>query len=698
MNKKIDTEKCESFIDDLISKMTLEQKVLQLQQVSANCVGEKKFWEFVDKGAGSFLHVLGKDLPKAKKKMKNADKIPAIYGIDAIHGHALHNGATVFPSQLSMACSWNPKMVEEMGVATASEVASDGIEWMFSPVLCLGRDLRWGRVDETFGEDPYLVGELGAAIVRGYEKAGNVIACAKHYLGYGEATGGMDSYDTEVTERKIREVFLPPFKKAIDAGCSSIMTAYGSIDGTPITASHRLMTEILRDELGFDGFVVTDWCNVEHMVNDQKVFPSNYESSVACINAGNDMCMNSPDFYPSIVKAVKNGDVTEETLNDRVRNVLRVKYRLGMFENNRKQRNTIGAEKHKKLNHAIAKESLVLLENNGVLPLKKSTDKIGVYGLNATDVHNTYGDWTFYTHPDLNLNATPLSEAYTVWEGMKVVFGEGSLFYNQGYDFNGNIFELQACDTAVVVLGDNFTHNGECHDRQGIEVEKNQIEMLKRLRKLCKNIIVVMICGKPLLLDEVKENSDAIIMAFNPGGRGGLAIAEMINGDFSPSGKLPISIPHRSGQIPCYYNRLPGWHAWKYVDSPAGNAYDFGDGLSYTKFDYAEIKVSSKKLREGKSVTISGKITNNGDYDGAEIVQLYYRDVVSSVITPVKNLCGFKKIFLKKGETKNFSFKIKPEDLSLVNANCERVTEKGKFQLFVGANLKNLTVLEIEYV
>lgn len=698
MRKMKNERECEKFIDGIIADMTVEEKVLQLQQVSANCVGQEKFWRFVEDGAGSFLHVLGEDIEKSRKRMKKLGKIPPIYGIDAIHGHALHNGATVFPTQLAMACSWNEKLVEEVGVATADEVASDGIDWVFSPVLCLARDLRWGRVNETFGEDPYLVGQLGSAIIRGYEKKGKVLACAKHYLGYGEATGGMDSYDTEVTERKIREVFLPPFKKAVEAGCSSIMTAYGSIDGTPVTASKRIMTEILRDELGFDGFVVTDWCNVEHMVNDQHVFEDTYQSSVACINAGNDICMNSPDFYPSVVKAVKNGDVSEETLNERVRNVLRVKYRLGLFNGTKRKHDTIACEKHKKLNHEIARQSLVLLENNGTLPLKTFTGKIGVFGFNADNVHNTYGDWTFFSHPNPNPNAVPMSEAITVLKGMQSAFGEGNVFYEKGYDFEGNCFDVTPCEVAIAVLGDAHWQNGECRDRQGIEMEQNQIEMLKKLRESCKKVIAVVVSGKPLLLEEVKKNCDALILAFNPGGRGGLAVAELIKGEYCPSGKLPISFPYKSGQIPCYYNMLPGWHARKYADCPVGVLYSFGDGLSYTKFVYSDVKVSSKKLKAGKKITVSGIIENAGDYDGYEIVQLYYRDVVSSVITPVRNLCGYQKIFLKKGEKKKFTFKLTPEMLSLVNANCERVTEKGKFKLFVGTNVKENTELEIEYV
>ena len=405
----------EKKIDEIIEKMSLEEKILQMFQMD-DSAHKEAFPELSKLGIGSYLSIMGEDVQKLREKAKRTKSaVPPIFGIDAIHGHSLKNGATIFPSQLAMACSWNEELVEKAAEATAKEVNADGLDWVFSPVLCIARDTRWGRVDETFGEDPYLIGKLGAAMVRGYEKDGLVVSCAKHYIGYGEATGGRDSYDTEVTMRKVRETFLPPFKEAVDAGTSTVMTAYGTLDGTPMTAHKELLTDILRGELGFDGFVVTDYLNYKLISTKHRVAENAGEAARLGITAGNDMSMNAVSFIGAAIDEVKNGNIPEEAVNEAVRRILRVKAALGLFdEKERMPESVIACKEHIELNRRLTRESLVLLKNNGVLPIKNSPAKIAVIGPNADNIENQYGDWTFTNHrpKEEAYRALPICRAY----------------------------------------------------------------------------------------------------------------------------------------------------------------------------------------------------------------------------------------------------------------------------------------------
>ncbi|MGN0150195.1 MAG: glycoside hydrolase family 3 N-terminal domain-containing protein [Clostridia bacterium] len=682
----------------LLSMMTPEEKIAQMAQISYNVVSAEEYERFQKLGIGSFLHVLGQDTAKIKEQAAQTRlKIPPIFGIDAIHGHSLLNGATIFPSQLAMSCSFNTDLIREMGRVTAKEVAADGLDWIFSPVLCIARDLRWGRVDETFGEDSYLIGELGAAIIDGYQCDNLIIACAKHYLGYGEATGGRDAYDTEVTERKIREVFLPPFKRACDADCGSVMTAYGSIDATPLTANNDILRKMLKEECGFEGFVVTDWENVRALMTNQKVAKSIKDASKMAVEAGNDMSMNTPKFYDCMCELVNEGRIDMKYIDDAVRRILKVKFKLGLFDKKEKiSRDVIGCSEHRKINMEITRESLVLLENkNNILPLKNGDIKtIAVIGPNADDIQAQYGDWTYFSHPEPKENVVPENDYYTVLRGMKTIFADCDILYNKGCDVmdssNESIEEAAALaeksDIVVAVVGDCLKQYGEFRDRADLELSGAQLDLLKRLKKTGKPLICVLINGKPLCIEWLKDNCDALIEAFNSGDLGGLAVAEMLAGKFNPSGKLSISFPRHSAQTPCYYNQYEGWHGGRYMDVEAGNVYDFGYGMSYSDFVYDNIRLSKNEIDKNESVIVSVDIKNNSDIDGKEIVQLYINDVVSSIMTPVKQLRGFKKVLIKAGETKTVTMNINPEDLSLINKNCERIVESGEFEIMVGSS------------
>jgi len=700
-------------VEEILSKMSLEDKVAQMLQLSANANPADIFEKFKSEGKlGSYLHVLGHETDSFLESAAQTDlKVPPIFGIDAIHGHALLKSATVFPSQLAMACSWDDNMVEKVGEVTADEVAADGLSWVFSPVLCIGRDLRWGRIAETFGEDAELISRLGAAIIRGYQKNGNVAACAKHYLGYGEATGGRDSYDTEITERKAREIFLRPFKAAVDAGCMTFMTAYGSIDGESLTVSHRYLTEILKDEYGFDGFVVTDWENFRSTVNGQKLFESMDDACVAGVVAGNDMSMNSNEFYAALVNAAREGRISVDVLDNAVRRILAVKDRLGLLDGEKKtslSRDIIGCDAHQAFNYEVAVKSAVLLKNNGALPLV-GAKKIAVLGPNATDVRAQYGDWTYFSHPNPQPNETAKECTYTVLKGMQEAYSDSEIVYAKGCSVVGAedvatsdawmdeaLAVAAEADASVIVIGDILDQNGETKDRANLVLSGRQIELVKRVKALGKTVIVVLVNGKPLELCEVEKYADAIVETFNSGDMGGLAVANLIKGKENFSGKLPISFPYSSAALPCYYNQYDYWHhTQKYIDVPKGSPYPFGFGLSYSSFVYGDLSLDKNVLKRGERACLTVEIKNDSAVDGEETVQLYFKDKICKILTPIRTLIDYKKASVPAGESRVVTFEVDTEKLGYYNRDCEYCVDAGEFALYVsgdGRNFKEITL------
>lgn len=704
---------------DLLSHMTLEEKVGQMMQISYTMVPleEAEVWAG-QKGAGSFLHVLGKNADHLQEiALSSRLGIPLIFGIDAIHGHGLLNGATIFPSQLGMSCSWNPALIEKAGRVTAREVAADGLHWTFSPVLCIGRDLRWGRIGETFGEDSYLIGVLAAAIIKGYQgnklsDPDSILACAKHYLAYGESTGGRDAYDTEVSYRKIREVFLPPFKKAVEAGCATFMTGYQSIDGTPMTSNEKMLRKVLKEELGFEGFVVTDWSNVDNLVTRQHVSADIYDASKKAIQAGNDMIMVSNDFYEAVINMTKAGNIPEALVNDAAGRILSAKFALGLFDAKKRsgyvKRDVIACKEHEAINMDLTRESLVLLKNdNNVLPLnsKLPVKKIAVIGPNADHLNSQYGDWTFFTHPNNNTQATPNFEYYTMRGGITELAATKGIetVYHKGCESleedESNIPEAVAaaknCDVIVAVVGDCVILNGEFRDRATLDLKGSQQKLLEELKATGKPLIVVLVNGKPLSIPWIAENADAIVETFNSGTLGGKALAELLFGEFNPLGKLTISFPYHSGQSPIYYNQLPGWHSPKYVDLTTIDAlYSFGYGLSYTSYSYSNLVLSTKSCGKDSVIKVSVDVTNTGECVGTEIVQLYVNDKVSSVLTPIKELKGFERVSLKPGETKTVIMTLSISDLAIVTPDEEYVVEAGQFEIMVGPDSRDCSLLK----
>ena len=722
-------------VEELIQQMTLEEKVAQMMQIPYSVVGREESLRWARLGVGSFLHVLGDDAREVQKTAMEQSRlgIPVIFGIDAIHGHGLKHEGTIFPSQLAAACSWDPAVVEEMGRVTAREVATDGLHWTFSPVLCLGRDTRWGRVDETFGEDPYLAGELGAAIVKGYQgdsldAPDSILACAKHYIGYGEAVGARDAVDTQMTYRKLREVFLPPFQRAIEAGCVTIMTAYGSIDGLPFTADRKTMKEILRDDAGFDGFVVTDWNNCESLMTQQFVAADLEEAAVLSANAGNDMIMSTLGFYEAAIKAVNAGKLDVAVVDEAVRHILTMKFRMNLFEKPEKigVPGCFGCQEHLDATLRAARRSITLLKNEGVLPIK-AAKKVAVIGQNADDLNSQYGDWTYFTHPSAHEPRPPRRPYVTIKEGfealcaqhgMECVYHIGcgvkdpvpaptgpalkdpvaetirQLSYRRSLipdDIPGAVEMAKDADHIVLVVGDMIDQFGEYKDRANLELSGRQMELYRTLRALNIPLTVVLVASKPLCIPEIAATADAVICAFNGGMFGGQAVAEAAFGCINPSGRLPISFPQHSGQVPVYYNALPGWHGGKYMDLLGVPVYTFGEGMGYSPFTYANLAFDPDTL----IATVD--VTNAGTMAGEEVVQVYMHDVVASVIRPVKQLIAFAHVTLEPGETKAVSIQLKKADFSLINRDEQRVVEPGAFDLMVGHSAKDADLLKIRF-
>lgn len=704
----------EERVEDLLDRMTLEEKVGQMVQGRANPDGET--W-LKEQHAGSLLHTVHPKQCEALQTMAMESRlgIPLLLAIDAIHGHAFHKGATIFPTQLTLSCSWDTSHGEAMGRITAKELTPLGIHWTFSPVFCLARDLRWGRINETSGEDPWLDGLMGSAIVRGYqqgEEGERVLACAKHFAGYSETFGGRDSSEAPLSHRRMRSVFLPAFQQAVAAGCHTVMTAYQAIDGLPCVINRWLLHDILRDEWGFEGIVVTDWDNVGRAVAEQRVAETVEDAAVLAVRAGNDMMMMTEGFHAGAVAAVRNGKLDEALIDHACGNVLRLKFRLGLFENPRlpdldKAATVVGCGAHRAAALQAARDSLVLLKNSDTLPLASTPGRLAVVGPNAHDVRALLGDWSFSADQDCLVDDTPPvpEKGYivTVLDGVCELAGDGcEVSYARGCDvmdpseaeIDQAVVIARKADTIIAVLGDTVDNTGETRDRANLDLSGGQKALLKALADLDKPLVVVLVCGKPLTIPDVHEHADAILLAHNPGMDGGKAVAEALFGHINPGGKVTISWPKSVGQQPVYYNALPGEHnPHGYIDSDMTPLYPFGHGLSYTTFAYDNLRVQTPDLSAGEPLVCSVDVTNTGPRDGVEITQAYINDLVSSVTTPGMELKAFSRNLLKAGESRTIRMEIPFERLGLINAENRRVVEPGEFELMVGGSSRREDLL-----
>lgn len=728
-------------VADLLGRMTLEEKIGQMMQLDGGR-GDLKELIF-NQQVGSLLHCQNELAAKAiDLAAETRLGIPVLFGDDCIHGHSFHHGATIFPTQLAMASSWNTELIEEAARITAREVRLTGLKWTFSPVLCITRDLRWGRVGETFGEDPFLIGEFGCAMIRGYQGKGlddpeAILACSKHYAGYSETQGGRDASEADLSRRKLLSFFLPPFERAAKEGCLSYMTGYQSIDGVPSTANRWLLNDLLKEQWGFRGILVTDWDNVGRMHWEQKIVPNMKEAAALAIRSGNDLIMATPGFYEAALEACREGLVQESEIDAIVERLLALKFKLGLFEDPGKpdleqQAIVISCEAHRATNEEIARQSLVLLRNDGILPLEKSySRKIAVIGPNADDAQTQLGDWAGASgQVEWIFDGHPRECTVTVLDGIKALAGNDcEVTYASGahiaktvkqadnaYDdgqVKGPTWELanpdkemiheavtkaQDADLAVVVVGDHLQLLGECRSTATLEMQGGQIALLEALAATETPLVIVLISSKPLVLPNCIHNAAAIIQAFSPGMMGGKAIAEAIFGEFNPSGRLTISIPYHVGQQPIYYSQIRGQHGSSYADMTQSPHFAFGFGLSYTQFEYSDLEIlNDTKLTRDDSLKFSVRVKNTGACSGRETIQAYISDLVTSVTWVSKELKAYTQVNLEAGEEKIVEMKIRISDCSLVNVNCERVVEPGDFELLVGSSSRDGDLLKLGF-
>ena len=716
-------------IADLLSRMTLEEKVGQMMQLDAR--GGDLEDLIVNKHVGSILHTSPEDLSRAAKTVNEKTRlgIPLIIGDDCIHGYSFWPGATIFPSQLGMAVSWDPDKVKAAGRATAEEVSCTGVHWTFSPVLCIARDTRWGRVDETFGEDPMLIGELASAMVKGYQggaKAGEalpknaILACAKHFAGYSETQGGRDASEADLSHRKLESWFLPPFERVAKEGCGTFMLGYESIEGVPVTFNKWLLTDKLRGAWQYNGTLITDWDNVGRSVWEQHVKPDYVHAAADAVKAGNDLVMTTPQFYEGAIEAVKTGLLDESLIDDAVARILALKFRLGLFEDPRlpdaeRIKAVIGSAEHQQTNLELARESVALLRNDGALPFAANKAKrIAVVGPLADDAQNQLGDWTGNSGqvswmPDgqpRDMITTVLDEFYPDGQPRPKIGVSAAV--DQAL-IDEAVANARQSDLIVAVVGDVVQLVGETCSTATLELLGGQNALLDALaavsRETGKPMVTVLISSKPQVLpasivgessvfakrvNDPETGTGSILWAANPGMQGGRAIAEIILGLTNPSGRLPITFPRHAGQLPVYYNQIRGQHGDRYADLTQDPAFAFGEGLSYTAFAYGEPTITGGAsnadgtFAETDTVRAEITLTNTGERAGVEIVQAYIGDIVTSYSWTDRELKAFQRVALEPGETKTVIFEIPVANCTIVDPDANRIVEPGEFELLIG--------------
>ena len=744
----------EERIADLLGRMTLEEKVGQMMQLDARSGDLDDL--IVNKHVGSILHTSPSDLPKAVETVNTKTRlgIPLVIGDDCIHGYSFWPGATIFPEQLGMATTWDSEKVQAAGRATAEEVSTTGVHWTFSPVLCIARDTRWGRVGETFGEDPYLIGEMASSIVKGYQggaKAGEplakdaILACAKHFAGYSETQGGRDASEADLSHRKLESWFLPPFERVAKEGCGTFMLGYESIEGVPVTFNKWLLSDRLRGAWNYQGTLITDWDNVGRSVWEQKVKPDYVQAAADAVKSGNDLVMTTPKFYEGAIEAVKTGLLDESLIDAAVARILALKFRLGLFEDPRlpdqeRINAVIGSEEHQQLNLEVAREAVALLKNNGSLPFNAAGAKrIAVVGPLADDAQTQLGDWAGSSgqinwmpdgHPREMITTVLDGFKQLSPEGCEVVYSRGANIVDLVPDPEGEFYpdgqprpkigvsakldralldeaveNARQSDLIVAVVGDVIQAIGEGCSTATLELLGGQNALIDALsnvaRETGKPFVVVLVSSKPqvlpasvigtngVIVDETPaEGTSALLWAPSPGMKGGQAIAEIILGETEPSGRLPITFPRHAGQLPVYYNQIRGQHGNRYADLTQDPAFAFGEGLSYTTFEYGEPTVTNvpESGAFGETDTVHAEITltNTGDRKGTEVVQLYIGDIVTSYSWTDRELKAFQRVELEPGESETVAFDIPVSDCTIVDSEANRIVELGEFEVLIG--------------
>jgi beta-glucosidase len=718
------------FVDNLMKKMTLDEKIGQLNLltpgggVATGEVVSKNVEQKIKEGkVGGLFGVVGQEKVRQAQELavKNSRLgIPLLIGSDVIHGHK-----TIFPIPLALSCSWDMPLIQQLARTAAREATADGLNWVFSPMVDIARDPRWGRVAEGAGEDPFLGSQVAAAMVKGYQngdlsKEDAVMACVKHFALYGAAEAGRDYNTTDMSRIRMYQDYLPPYKAAVDAGSGSVMSSFNEIDGVPATGNRWLLTELLRKEWGFNGFVVSDYTSVNEMIahgmGDLQAV------SALSLKAGLDMDMVGEGFLTTLKKSLQEKKITQQEIDLACRRILEAKYKLGLFNNphrntsNERSNAEILTATTRKQAREAATRSFVLLKNRAqTLPLKKS-GSIALVGPLADNKRNMLGTWAV---------SGDWKQSVTILEGLKAAVGNNvKINYAKGADISSDsmlvaranalgveiekdsrspqqmideaVAAANASDVVVAVVGEAADMSGEASSRTDIGIPESQMALLRALKKTGKPLVLVVLNGRPLTLNWENENADAILDIWFGGTEAGNAVADVLLGNYNPSGKLSMTFPKNVGQVPIYYSHKNTGRPFNhepsakfksnYLDVENEPLFPFGYGLSYTQFSYSDITLSSNTLRNGEKLTVKVTVSNTGNFDGEETVQLYTRDMVGSVTRPVKELKGFQKVFLKKGESREVVFTITPEDLKFYNSSLKWVSEPGEFRVMVGTN------------
>ena len=711
-------------VDSVLDLMTLEEKIGQMNQYSGfwnvtgpapkDSTGAEKYQHIKNGWVGSMLNVRGVKDVRALQKIAVEETrlgIPILFGYDVVHGYK-----TVSPIPLAEAASWDMETIKKSAEIAAAEAAASGLNWTFAPMVDISRDARWGRVMEGSGEDPYLGSQIAIARVEGFQgdfSEFNLAACAKHFAGYGFAESGRDYNTVDISDNTLHNIILPPFKAAADAGALTFMNSFNELEGIPATGNAHLQRGILKGDWNFQGFVVSDWGSIAEMI------PHGYAANLKqaaerAINAGSDMDMESNAYVQYLAELVREGKVDEAKVNDAARRIIRVKFMLGLFDDpykfcdEKREQETIGKKEFQDGVLDMAKKSIVLLKNeNNMLPLKKEGLKIAVIGALADDKTSPLGSWRIGADDG---TAISVLEGLSEYKGNTISYAKGAdvalgnpeftqkteINLTDKSGFGEAVATAKNADVVIMVLGEHGLQTGEGRSRSDIDLPGVQQELLETVYKANKNIVLVLNNGRPLAIPWADENIPAIVEAWQLGTQSGNAIAQVLYGDYNPSGKLTMSFPRNVGQVPIYYNHKntgrpgnedPNSIFWShYNDVPNSPLYPFGYGLSYSTFEYSNLKVSATTLNTGKSITVSVDVTNTSDVDGKEVVQLYLHDLFASVTRPVRELKGFELVDLKAGETKTITFTIDEKAIAFYSANKKWEAEPGDFKVYVGGS------------
>jgi beta-glucosidase len=715
-----DQSEMDRFVADLMSRMTLKEKIGQLNLLSSSWdvtgpMLREGYQDDVRAGnVGAIFNAHTAKYTRSLQKLAVEETrlgIPLLFGYDVIHGYK-----TIFPISLGEAASWDLAAIENAARVAAIEASAAGVHWTFAPMVDIARDARWGRISEGAGEDPYLGSEIARARVRGFQgndlaAVDTVLATAKHYAAYGQAQAGRDYHTTDMSLRELWDTYLPPFRAASEAGVATYMTAFNELNGVPATANAYLLNEILKTRWRFEGFVVSDYTAVDELVPHGFARDQKHAAELA-INAGVDMDMQGTSFMTHLAALSKAGRVSVDTIDEAVRRILEMKYRLGLFldpyrySDEEREKEAIYAEEHLEAARDTARKSIVLLKNErGLLPLETSDISLAVIGPLADSKADMVGSWSAAGDRE----ERPVS----LLEGIKARLGESvDVHYEEGasyrFDpeddtgaFDAALAAAGRADVIIAAMGESSEMTGEAASRTSLGLPGNQQELLIALRKLGKPVVLVLMNGRPLAIEWADENVHAILEAWFAGTEGGHAIADVLFGDYNPSGKLPVTFPRNVGQVPIHYNMKNTGRPYspndaeqkyrsRYLDSPNSPLYPFGYGLSYTIFEYSDLALDRTRLGADDNITVSVTVANTGEVDGEEVVQLYVRDLVGSVTRPVKELKGFRKILLESGESQVVRFELRPSDLAFHRQDMSYGAEAGEFRVFVGSNSEDL--------